>query len=418
MLRGGTTCCNENYFFPDVQAATYQPAWASAPWSACRSSISRRPGRRAPTNTSTRAWKCTTTIARDPLVSLQLRAARAVHGAATPASSASACSPTSSTCRCIATCTRPRRKSRIRCKQHGQRPLARLDRLGLVNERLIAVHMTQLTDAEIALVRRARRHRWRIARNPTSSSRRASARSEKLRRAGVNLAIGTDGCASNNDLDMFGEMRSAALLAKGVAGDATALRRGQRRCARRRSVAPGRWASTTGSARSRPASRRTWPASTMDALETQPLYHVDLATGLCHRPPAGQRCLDRRAGASCADGVLVDMDVPALLAPMRGSGASASPSRARVPHDASAHDVNVSQAELDKFGALANRWWDPERPAAGRCTNSIRRGWATSPSARRCAARACSTSAAAPACSARRWRARARRSPRSTSRRT
>src|SRR5262249_42960379 len=107
-------------------------------------------------------------------------------------------------------------------KQHGMRPFARLQGLGLVNDHLIAVHMTQLTDAEIAACAAAG---VSIVHCPESNLKLASGfcPAEKLRRAGVNLAIGTDGCASNNDLDMFGEMRTAALLAKGVAGDASAF---------------------------------------------------------------------------------------------------------------------------------------------------------------------------------------------------
>ncbi len=62
MLRGGTTCCNENYFFPDVQAATYRRLGFRA-MVACRSSSFRALGRRAATNTSTRASPCTTSSA-------------------------------------------------------------------------------------------------------------------------------------------------------------------------------------------------------------------------------------------------------------------------------------------------------------------------------------------------------------------
>jgi 5-methylthioadenosine/S-adenosylhomocysteine deaminase len=106
--------------------------------------------------------------------------------------------------------------------QHGQRPLARLDRLGIVDSRLIAVHMTQLTDGEIKLCAERGVH---IAHCPQSNLKLASGFCpvEALRTAGVNVAIGTDGCASNNDLDMFEETRHAALLAKAVAGDARAL---------------------------------------------------------------------------------------------------------------------------------------------------------------------------------------------------
>lgn len=104
----------------------------------------------------------------------------------------------------------------------GERPLARLDRLGLVSPMLMAVHMTQLEGAEIDRVAAAGAS---VVHCPESNLKLASGFCpvEKLLAAGVNVCLGTDGAASNNDLDMLGEMRSAALLAKGVAGRADAV---------------------------------------------------------------------------------------------------------------------------------------------------------------------------------------------------
>lgn len=106
--------------------------------------------------------------------------------------------------------------------EHGVRPLERLRRLGLLGPNLIAVHSVHLTAAEIELLGH---HGASIAHCPSSNLKLASgfAPVAALAAAGANLAIGTDGAASNNRLDMFQEMRTAALLAKAVAGDAAAL---------------------------------------------------------------------------------------------------------------------------------------------------------------------------------------------------
>lgn len=106
-------------------------------------------------------------------------------------------------------------------QQHQQRPLTRLQQLGLLSPRLLAVHMTQLTDDEIHAVANSATH---VVHCPESNLKLASGFCplQKLLNAGVNVCLGTDGAASNNDLDMFGEMRTAALLAKGVANDARA----------------------------------------------------------------------------------------------------------------------------------------------------------------------------------------------------
>ena len=106
--------------------------------------------------------------------------------------------------------------------EHGVRPLERLHRLGLLGPGLIAVHAVHLEDAEIALLAK---HGASVAHCPSSNLKLASgfAPVATLAAAGVNLALGSDGAASNNRLDLFGEMRLAALLAKAVAGDAEAM---------------------------------------------------------------------------------------------------------------------------------------------------------------------------------------------------
>ena len=106
-------------------------------------------------------------------------------------------------------------------RETGERPFTRLSRLGLVNPRLAAVHMTELLPDEIeALADQGAS----VVHCPESNLKLASGvcPAPRLAAAGVNVALGTDGAASNNDLDMLGEMRTAALLGKLGERDATA----------------------------------------------------------------------------------------------------------------------------------------------------------------------------------------------------
>ena len=152
----------------------------------------------------------------------------------------------------------------------GKRPLQRLQELGLLTPSLLAVHMTQLAEAEIAQFADSGGH---VVHCPESNLKLASGFCPVagLAAAGINIALGTDGAASNNDLDMLGEMRTAALLGKAVSGDASALpahavlRMATLNCANALgighetgSLATGKWADIT--------------AVRMDSLETQPVY--------------------------------------------------------------------------------------------------------------------------------------------------
>lgn len=107
-------------------------------------------------------------------------------------------------------------------RTQGKRPITRLAELGMLSPRFISVHATQLTDDEIRLLSDSG---VSIAHCPESNMKLASGFCpvDKLIRAGVNVSLGTDGAASNNDLDMFSEMRTAAILAKACSGDARAL---------------------------------------------------------------------------------------------------------------------------------------------------------------------------------------------------
>ncbi|MFN3964010.1 MAG: TRZ/ATZ family hydrolase [Silanimonas lenta] len=270
MLRGGTTTCNENYFFPDVQAQTYA-----------------RLGFRAtvglPVIEFPSPWARTTAEYFDKALETfdawrghpLLRFAFAPHAPYTVSDAsferiAMLAAQLDLPVHCHVHETAQEIEDSRR--EHGQRPLARLDRLGLVDARLIAVHMTQLTEGEIRLCAERGVH---IAHCPQSNLKLASGFCpvEALRRAGANVGIGTDGCASNNDLDMVEEMRHAALLAKAVAGDARAL-----------DAASALEAATLAGARAlgleeeigsiEPGKQADLACIELSSLELQPCYHV------------------------------------------------------------------------------------------------------------------------------------------------
>ena len=270
MLRGGTTCCNENYFFPDVQAATYKRHGFRAriglpvidfpsAWAASDDEYFARAGEVHD------AWRD------DPLIDT----AFAPHAPYTVDDA------NFERVRMLADqldipvhlhLHETAQEVQQSIQEHGQRPIARMDRLGLLNDRLIAVHMTQLTEAEIHL---CAERGVSVVHCPESNLKLASGFCPAcaLQRTGVNVAIGTDGAASNNDLDMFGETRTAAILSKAVAQDAAGL-----------DAFAALRAATLGSARAmgfdhligsiQPGKQADLACVDLSALETQPLHHV------------------------------------------------------------------------------------------------------------------------------------------------
>ncbi|MEO6364854.1 MAG: TRZ/ATZ family hydrolase [Luteimonas sp.] len=312
MLRGGTTCCNENYFFPDVQAATYK-----------RHGFRARIG--LPVIDFPTAWAGSDDEYFDRAAEVhdQWRGDALIATAFAPHAPYTVSDANFERIRMLADqldipvhlhTHETAQEVAQSVEDHGQRALARLDRLGLLNDRLIAVHMTQLNDAEIAL---CAERGVSVVHCPESNLKLASGFCPvcALQRAGVNLAIGTDGAASNNDLDMFGELRTAALLAKGVANDAAGF-----------DAATALRAATLGGARAmgfdhlvgsiEAGKQADLICVDLAQIETQPLHHV--ISQLVYSTGRHQVSDAWIAGkAKLRDRELVDMDTGALIANAR-----------------------------------------------------------------------------------------------------
>ncbi len=220
MLKGGITCCNDMYFFPDAAARGYVETGLRAmlglpvldfptPYAAdpdgylqtglaVRDAYKHEPrlsfalAPHAPYTVSDAAFEKIVMYARQLDLPIQTHLAETAHEVA---------------------------ESRER---HGATPLARLHRLGATGPGFIAIHGVHLTEDDIDLLAT---HGGHVVHCPASNMKLGSgiAPVTTLAARGINVALGTDGAASNNRLDLFGEMRLAALLAKVRAGDAAAF---------------------------------------------------------------------------------------------------------------------------------------------------------------------------------------------------
>lgn len=156
-------------------------------------------------------------------------------------------------------------------KETGLRPIKRLHDIDFISPRLIAVHMTQIDEEDMEILQRTKPN---IVHCPESNMKLASGICPvtQLKKAGINVALGTDSVASNNDLDMVSEMRSAAFLAKLSTRNPTSLPANDVLCM---STIDGAKAlgvdHLTGSLIAGKAA--DFAVIDLDQIETQPLYH-------------------------------------------------------------------------------------------------------------------------------------------------
>lgn len=221
MISGGTTCFSDQYFFPEIVAETavdlhmramigtpiieFQTAWAvdTADYLRKASDLVHDPYADHPLVSTCFAPHSINSLSDESFIELRVLADQLdvrtqihLHESAVEVATA--------------------------VEETGKRPVDRLRELGLVNASLLAVHAVHLSDSEIELFAESG---VSIAHCPHSNLKLASgiAPVAKYRDAGINVAIGTDGAASNNTLDMMSEMRTTALLAKATASDAATI---------------------------------------------------------------------------------------------------------------------------------------------------------------------------------------------------
>ena len=179
------------------------------------------------------------------------------------------------------------------------RPLERLEKLGLLLPQTQLVHMTQITEDDIALVRD---HNCHIMHCPQSNLKLANGFCPvvKFIENEVNVALGTDSAASNNTLDLFSEIKSASLLAKAVSGDAASL---DAHAALRMATINGAkalaWDNEIGSLES--GKQADIIAVKIDSISQQPLYnpasqlvYTNSGSQVSHSWVAGKMLLENR----------------------------------------------------------------------------------------------------------------------------
>ena len=220
MLRGGVTCCNDMYFFPDATARAFLELGMRAmlgvavldfptPYAAdadgylqrglaVRDALKHEPtlafslSPHAPYTVGDATWEKIVMYARQLDLPIQTHLSETAHEVEQSG------------------------------KQHGRTPLRRLHDLGATGPSFIAIHGVHLSTLDIELLANQSCH---VVHCPSSNLKLGSgiAPVGALLAAGVNVALGTDGAASNNRLDLFGEMRFAAMLAKVATGDPAVL---------------------------------------------------------------------------------------------------------------------------------------------------------------------------------------------------
>jgi 5-methylthioadenosine/S-adenosylhomocysteine deaminase len=216
MLRGGVTCCNDMYFFPEASARAFlelglramlgvpildfPTAYAAdangylARGLAIRDALKHEPmlsfslAPHAPYTVGNATWEKIVVFARQLDLPVQTHLAETA------------------------------REVGASRDEHGRGPLARLHELGATGPQFIAIHGVHLSDEDIALLAA---HGCHVVHCPVSNMKLGAgiAPTAALVERGVNVALGTDGAASNNRVDLFSEMRIAALLAKAATGD-------------------------------------------------------------------------------------------------------------------------------------------------------------------------------------------------------